>query len=301
MNDLPRPFVSVVIPVFNNASRLRKCLEALEAQTYSKDRYEVIVVDNASDEDVKKVVNQFVKAVFTREDYPSSYAARNKGISIAKGEVLAFTDSDCIPFPDWIEKGVENLLRSPKRGLVGGKIEVFFKHPDRPTAVELYESVSAFQQKAYVEKKRYAATANIFTSRNVLEDVGFFKPTLRSGGDGEWGRRVFFAGYEQVYADDTRVAHPARYSFSQLYRKHARVWGSRYEKEKDNPPTFGSLIRNIAHKPIRLNELFRIFSDRKLRGFRQKIKVVFVLLFLRCAHIWEMIRLQLLGGKPKIY
>jgi glycosyltransferase involved in cell wall biosynthesis len=294
------PFVSVVIPVLNNTAQLKKCLEALKNQTYAGDRYEVIVVDNGSDEKTEDVVKEFTRTVFTRESYPSSYAARNKGISIARGDVIAFTDSDCIPFPEWIENGVKHLLRSPNRGLVGGKIQVFFKRPGHPTAVELYESIAAFQQKVYVEKKRYAATANSFTLRSVLNEVGSFEGILQSGGDGEWGRRVYEAGFEQVYADDARVAHPARHSFSEIYRKHARVWGGRLEKEKsrNNGRPEKSFIRVLVSKPLRFQELFRVFSNRRLKGLSQKIKVVSVLLFLRFAHMGEMIRLHL-GGKPR--
>ncbi|MBO1348747.1 MAG: glycosyltransferase family 2 protein [Hormoscilla sp. GUM202] len=99
--------VSVIIPVYNDAEPLRTCLECLENQTYPKESYEVIVVDNASQSDTASVVNEFSQAMITYEKKPGSYAARNKGISVAKGEIIAFTDADCIPAADWIEKGVE--------------------------------------------------------------------------------------------------------------------------------------------------------------------------------------------------
>ena len=80
-------FVSVIIPVYNDAERLKKCLLALEKQTYPQAQYEVIVVDNASEENIKDVVSQFPQARLTFENSPGSYAARNQGISIAKGEL----------------------------------------------------------------------------------------------------------------------------------------------------------------------------------------------------------------------
>ena len=110
-SNLSNLFVSVIIPVYNDSERLKLCLEALENQTYSKDLYEVIVVDNASEEDIKSIVGQFSQAKYTYESQSGSYVARNKGISIARGEILAFTDSDCIPASDWIEKGVANLFK----------------------------------------------------------------------------------------------------------------------------------------------------------------------------------------------
>ena len=87
-------FVSVIIPVFNDAERLKICLTALEKQTYPQDYYEVIVVDNGSDENLENVVKQFTQAKLAYYPELGSYAARNHGIALAKGEILAFTDAD---------------------------------------------------------------------------------------------------------------------------------------------------------------------------------------------------------------
>ncbi|HZX12790.1 MAG TPA: glycosyltransferase [Thermodesulfobacteriota bacterium] len=225
MNELSTPFVSVIIPVFDDLERLNICLQALEHQTYPKSLYEVIVVDNGSVESVEPIVTRFSRARTSYESRPSQFAARNRGISLAKGEVIAFTDADCIPSPDWIERGVANLLRVPNSGLVAGKIETFFKNQEHPTAVELYENLKALPQKRYIEVGRFGATANLFTFRRVFEHVGLFDDETRSSGDVEWGQRVSSFGYELIYADDSRVAHPARYSFVQLYKVVARKIG----------------------------------------------------------------------------
>src|SRR5262245_46024865 len=105
----PLPFVSVIIPVYNNPDGLRRCLHALEAQTYPKSRYEIIVVDNGSDTPPADMVRAFDRVTLLEEAVPSSYAARNRGLAQARGEVIAFTDSDCIPAPDWLAHGVANL------------------------------------------------------------------------------------------------------------------------------------------------------------------------------------------------
>lgn len=174
------PFISVIIPVLNDSERLEICLNALEQQTYPKDLYEVIVVDNGSTENLEVLVNKFTQASFTCETQVGSYAARNKGISIARGEVLAFTDSDCIPDPNWLETGVKHLLSVPNCGLVAGKIEMFFKDSN-PTSVELYDSSTFLQQKKYVEEDKYGTTANLFTFKKVFEDIGYFNDELKSG------------------------------------------------------------------------------------------------------------------------
>ncbi|MEI6331181.1 MAG: glycosyltransferase family A protein [Pseudanabaena sp. ELA645] len=169
-------FVSVIIPVYNDSEPLKICLEALENQTYPKDLYEVIVVDNGSDatQDIKRLVSHFDQAETFYESFPSSYAARNKGLQKAKGQIIAFTDADCIPDPNWIQNGVRNLLQVPNCGLVAGKIDIFFRDSHRPTAIELYESIIDFDQEYFLKNSCFGMTANIFTFKEVIENVGDF-------------------------------------------------------------------------------------------------------------------------------
>jgi len=110
MSNTATPFISAIIPVYNDSIRLRTCLQALEEQTYPKGAYEVIVVDNGSDESIEPIVAEFNQAKASYEPHPQSYAARNKGLSLARGGVIAFTDSDCIPAPDWIETLCSDII-----------------------------------------------------------------------------------------------------------------------------------------------------------------------------------------------
>lgn len=111
------PFVSIIIPVYNDNDFLKVCLAALTKQTYSKDHFEIIVVDNNSTEDVSQITNRFEQVTLTHESIAGSYIARNKGLSLAKGEIIAFTDADCIPQSDWLEKGIATLTQRPNIGL----------------------------------------------------------------------------------------------------------------------------------------------------------------------------------------
>ncbi|MUG93844.1 glycosyltransferase [Scytonema sp. UIC 10036] len=293
------PFVSVIIPVFNDAKRLKICLEALENQFYPKNLYEVIVVDNASDtkENIAKVVAQFSQAFYAYESLPGSYAARNKGISLAKGVVIAFTDADCIPVQDWIEKGVKHLLQTPGCGLVAGKIEIFFKAREQATPVELYESITAFPQKQLLEKRRFGATANLFTFRSVLDKVGFFDTQLKSNGDVHWGQRVFAHSYKQVYADDACVYHPARHSWRQLYKRTIRMAGGAYDLQNRKENSF--IQRNLRFLINLSTDLvpplifvINAFFDSRLQGFEKKIQVCIVMFFVRYISAWEKLRLK---------
>ncbi|MCT7990848.1 glycosyltransferase [Laspinema olomoucense] len=301
MGDLDTPFVSVIIPVFNDLERLVPCLQSLENQTYSKKSYEVIVIDNGSDEEIKSVDLQFGQVVFTEEKEPGSYAARNKGISLAQGEIFAFTDSDCIPHPDWIEKGVDNLLRVNNCGLVGGKIHIFFKDTKNPTAVELYDSVMAFPQKNYIEGDKFAVSANLFTFRAVFEKVGLFDTKVKSGGDYNWGRRVFAAGYQLIYAPDVCVDHPARSSFKDLYKKIVRVIGGQYDLSQNSPiyPSnkFLKLLFRDLIPPLKFS--LSILSSQEVKEFDKKIKIIAVRWYVKYARAWERAKFQFKVSKVR--
>jgi glycosyltransferase involved in cell wall biosynthesis len=89
---MSRPFVSVIIPVYNDPGRIRVALEALLHQTYPADAYEVIVADNGSTDETPGVVDEFDKKrpglvrMVVEDKIQSSYAARNKALAAARGE-----------------------------------------------------------------------------------------------------------------------------------------------------------------------------------------------------------------------
>lgn len=299
------PFVSVIVPVYNNCEQLKICLQSLHDQTYPHNCYEVIVVDNASSEDIESATHQFSQVTFTSESKPGSYAARNQGISLAKGEVVAFTDSDCIPAKNWLEKGVEKLIEFPDCGLVGGKIELFFQMPGQPTAIEFYEAITYLDQKQNISQSKFSATANLFTFSSRFKAVGLFDDELKSGGDLEWCKRVASRGYQLIYAEDVYVKHPARSSFKELHKRITRMIGGHYQlgttKIGIYDPKEGdlSLIREILQRlkpPIKYLK-WRL-SDDRLKENKQKLLFIAVIIFVNYTIALELIRLRL-GGKPE--
>jgi glycosyltransferase involved in cell wall biosynthesis len=296
------PLVSVIIPVLNDAGRLQICLQALAQQTYPQDCFEVIVVDNGSEpgQAIAPVVAHFSNVTAAVEDFPSSFAARNRGILLAKGEVIAFTDADCIPAADWLEQGVQMLLQTPNCGLVAGRVDVFFKHPDRATPVELYERITAFPQQDLIERQHYAATANVFTFKQVIDRVGGFEADLKSSGDIEWGQRIATFGYRQVYADSACIAHPARDSFAQLFKRTVRLAGGIYDLYcrnrslfEQNLIYFKTLFENLV-PPV--NFVLMVSRHAELSSIWQKFQVSLVMCFVRYVSAGELIRLKL-GGE----
>lgn len=293
MNETGLPFVSVIIPVYNDAARLKACLEALEDQTYPKDKYEVIVVDNGSEEDTAAVVRPFNSAQLRHESQPGSYAARNRGIAAAKGAVLAFTDSDCRPASDWLEKGVGVLLATPECGCVGGEIETIFRDPAQPTAAERYDDLTYFRQSELIERHGYSTTANLFAFKRVMDDVGPFDGELKSCGDLEWGQRVSSSGYPVLHGQDVRVTHPARHTLRQLCRRAVRLVGGRFQLKR----SFGkSMVEFIVGLLPPLRGVCIAVSCNA--SVIQKLKVILVMFVVKYVGAWERLRL-VLGGRPQ--
>lgn len=332
-----QPLVSVIIPVFNDAQRLRTCLAALMNQTYPPSRYEIIVVDNGSEpsqqaaavvaavtaEQVSKLAvgtglvrdirvskaspaAELSPSILTAyESVPGSYAARNRGLSLARGEVIAFTDADCIPAPDWLAEGVQVLTRNPNCGLVAGAVQLFFRNPKRPTMVELYESVTALQKREFVERHHYGATANVFTTRQVIEQVGGFDAELKARGDVEWGQRVYAHGYQQIYAESVVVHHPARASLRELYIRTCRLAGGVYDLQRQQTKSvwqrqlvFGRSLGQDLVPPVFF--VINTFLDPGLKGVGQKLKVSWVMVMVRCISAWEKVRLKLGGTSSRL-
>ena len=204
-------------------------MRLLENQTYPQYLYEVLVIDNNSSEDIESLVAQFQQAIYAFESKPGSYSARNRGLAIAKGEILAFTDSDCAPALDWIEQGVAQVLAHPACGFVAGRINFSFADSNNPTAAELYDSLHFLQQEKYVREGHFGATANLFTTAKIFKAVGIFNSQLKSGGDSEWGARVYAAEYPQIYADSVVITHPARAELKELTRKLNRVYTGKFQ------------------------------------------------------------------------
>jgi glycosyltransferase involved in cell wall biosynthesis len=199
--------VSVIVPARNAAGHIGRCLEALAAQTYPEERYEVIVVDNGSRDATRQVVAAHPVRLLEETSCCSPYPARNRGLDHACGEVIAFTDADCRPLETWLERGIKRLDEEGA-DLVGGR--VVFTFASTPTVGETVDALWHLDVRRQVYENRAAMTANLFVRRSVFDSIGGFDPDVRSGGDGRWTRRASDAGFTLVYAPDAVVSKPAR-------------------------------------------------------------------------------------------
>lgn len=226
MKESSITFVSIIIPTYRDWTRLALCVSHLKKQSWPMSKFEVIVVNNDPNDSVPSSIRNDLPQNFCviNEGKSGSYAARNAGIRIAKGNILGFTDSDCIPDKDWISNAV-TLFNIKSCDRIGGAIEIFYDNEEKPTDAELYEKVFAFKQAETVNASGACVTGNMFSYRYVFDKVGLFNETLFSGGDYEWARRASDAGFSIIYGEDVKIFHPARKSMQELIKKAKRVGG----------------------------------------------------------------------------
>jgi len=203
--------VSVIIPTRNRAALLADVLKALEKQRFPSDAFEVFVMDNVSTDNTEDVVQAFAERVpfpvrfhrMARNGGP--VPARNLGASLAKGEILAFTDSDCRPCPEWLERGTAAFEEGV--GLVTG-----------PVTYKPEQHGSFFSKQTaetLVEHPTYP-TANAFYRKTAFEELGgfdgdlcFVDPLNRAVecADSDLAWRIIKSGYRNVFVKDLWVFH----------------------------------------------------------------------------------------------
>ncbi|GAA4903516.1 glycosyltransferase [Mucilaginibacter defluvii] len=289
------PFVTVIIPTFNDWDRLALCLRALERQTYPADRFEIIVANNNPVDIVPEGYNLPANCQVITEAKPGSYAARNAALKIAKGDILAFTDSDCIPYDDWISTAVNHFDNHPQCYRIGGSVELFYQSA-KLTKAELYESVFAFNQERYVNVEGTSITANMFTRRKVFDAVGDFNDTLMSGGDYEWGVRALKGGFGIDYVPELVIKHPARHDLKEIADKARRVGGGQAGFQQNKKiDKLGHIISFIKEVRPTGGDIRYIMKKGKNLSLRQKLDVFFVRYYLKAVRSAE--RYRVLTGK----
>jgi GT2 family glycosyltransferase len=214
--------VSVVIPTRNGARRLPIVLEALSRQTLPREHFEVVVVDDASEDETTTVATAHPLARAVRSDRPlGAPGASNMGVRAASASVIAFTDDDTVPAADWLERGLERLAAS-ESGLVAGRIELSLDDP--PTAAALVDLGRGYLDQENYVAEGFGATANLWARRDVLEEFGCFDERfLGQGHDRDFGERALLAGRPIGFAGDVIVQHPARSRARDLARVSFRL------------------------------------------------------------------------------
>ena len=196
--------VSVVVPTRDRLIELKQCLTALSQQDFSKESYEVLICDDGSTMDVKSLVLEFAQGggnwTYLRQTPKGPGAARNLGIKQARGTIVAMTDSDTLPAPDWLTKLWETLVENQDAAAVEGRVYAQNAGQYGP----LGEGPTNESGGVYL-------TCNCAYRREVLLKVGGFDESFPFPAyeDTELAARVQQFG-QIVWQPDAIVVHPER-------------------------------------------------------------------------------------------
>lgn len=219
--DAPRS-VSVIIPVKDRAEELRRCLESVRGLQYSREALEIVVVDDGSSDDgpaVARSLGALVVASGGRGLGPA--AARNRGASAARGEILAFLDSDCVASERWLLEIVE-AFGDPGIAAVGGRVDGM----RTSSALDRYEaemsslSLGARGRCAQLGNDTfYLPSCNLLVRRSAFLDVGGFREGLHVAEDVDLSWRLRDRGWAIAYVPRGRVLHEHRNRLGPFLRR----------------------------------------------------------------------------------
>lgn len=270
--------VTVIVPVWNDRRRVVKCVNALKNQTLLRQYYEIIVVDNGSQDGTYDVISSIDGIIALQESKTGSYAARNKALKTAQGTFVAFTDSDCIPDKNWLKNLLECAEANPGFGVVAGEINFFIdeEHKTEEFALE-YESFFSMKQEDYA-KEGVCITANWFSIKKVIEQYGGFNAELKSGGDHEMSKLISRNGFPVIFCKDAIVNHPAR-NYAEILRKRRRVIGGAWDKKKSKFRAIQMYFQSL--KLFCKRAIITVFRPnkpltRRISVFRVLIAILFV-------------------------
>ncbi len=292
------PRVSVIVPIYNGAADIPELGACLLAQTYPAAGVEYLLVDNNSQDTTPELLQHFATQAaaqglrvvpLTEAEIQSSYAARNRGIRAAAGEILVFTDADCRPEPDWLANMVQPFADLDV-ALVVGEIQALRGR----TWLEQYAEYRGVLTQKYTLAHSfypYGQTANLGVRRVALEKAGLFRPYLTTGGDADLCWRVQMAGSWRVeFAETAIIRHRHRATFSELASQWQRYGRSnRYLHDLYGVSLQPEISRQQQQAHV-LRWLFKALPKstwRWLRGQAPAVAVVAGLVDLFCARSRE--------------
>ncbi|UCH57525.1 MAG: glycosyltransferase [Candidatus Bathyarchaeota archaeon] len=216
--------VSVIVPVKNSARTIRDLMESLMSLSYDRDLLEVVVVDGNSTDGTRKIVEEY-PVTLVNEDGRGLNAARNTGIKWSSGQIVAFTDGDCIVPPGWANAIAKNF-QDPDVGFVGGSVEGY----EKEGFVSTYMDETFFRVKPEFKWRmegtslsllHFPAGCNMAFRRHALSKIHFFDERIEHGFDelytveklGERGLRI-------VLDPEVYVYHHHRTNLREVLKQH---------------------------------------------------------------------------------
>ncbi len=224
MSIMPLSF-SIIIPTYNRPEQLANCLRSLQALNYPRDCVEVIVVDDGSDMSLTPVVDSAkgegdlnIRLLVQENAGPG--AARNTGVAQAKGDYIAFTDDDCMPKPDWLEKIAAHLKRLPQALIGGHTLNALTNNPYSSASQQLIDYLYSYFHKQETSI-RFFTSNNMGVAKETFLAVGGFNADLRiASEDRELCDRWRQNNHPLIYAPEVNIVHAHDLSFRSFWKQH---------------------------------------------------------------------------------
>lgn len=242
------PLVSVIVAVYNRAREIGQCLESLLSLDYPSSKFEIIVVDDGSSDDTRHVVSGYDVKLITLPENLGQSAARNRGVEVACGEIVAFVDSDCIAHPGWLKDLVPYFLDS-RNVLVGGYVASYY----RESLLDRYEEVKSplnMGEETVVgvgaESDFYVPTCNMLVRKDRYVQVGGLDEQMRVGEDVDLCWRLKEHGHRLVYVPRGVVRHKHRNHLLEGFKR-------RFQYGESEPMlylTHGSIAKHYPWQPV---------------------------------------------------
>jgi len=276
-----KPEISVIVPVYNDAAGLETTLGSLVDQDVPEGSYEIIVADNGSGDGSLAVAEGFVAAnsglikAVVEDQIQSSYAARNKGVLEARGDILCFIDADMWVEKDYLER-IRNALSKTDIFYLGCNVRIV---TSANNVIQRYHQFSGFPVERYIQQYQFAPTCGVVVRRSVFDKVGHFDPRLISSGDREFGNRVAEAGYTLSYDEHIIMYHPAYKTFRKFPSKCFRLGRGMFQLTEFYPSRYDF---KYGHRPDLFNKREVSCETKRPPCLNIQDRVFFCLLTLMC-------------------
>jgi mycofactocin system glycosyltransferase len=209
------PVISVIVPVRNRECEIAACLESLLRLRCPPEKLDLIVVDDASEDRTLEVVSTFPVRLISMAKQSQASFCRNIGAQQARGEILAFIDSDCQADALWLRELVP-AFREQRIGVVGGRVDSVLQ----ANALDRYEKVKSslymgpwFKRSGETDRFFYVPSCNLLTRKDLFVELGGFRADLHVGEDVDYCWRVQDRGYEVEYSPRGKIFHRHRNTF----------------------------------------------------------------------------------------
>lgn len=273
-------YISVIVPHKGQEEHLVRCVAALSHQLYPPGQWELIIIHNDSYPLAIPIECGDVETRVAWEPKPGPAAARNKGLELARGEILVLTDADTMPDEGWLLAGANYLATHPHVGIGAGEVvrSIDLKNA---SAIALFDAVTYLQQRTYVERHRACVTANMFIRREVADSVGGFDETFsdNSYDDWDWVVRAVSNGFEIGFIQDAVVLHDCIDSLAGLRTKVRRMCRGQIAFDRKHNRWRDGRFRFLpAFLSISADRLKKLRADTRLTTY-QRVKLLWPALF----------------------